>query len=169
MPLTRLDEVPSVAQSLPRREESVPVARHLVRDALGIWELPDLRDTAELVVTELVTNTVRHAGSSTIRVTVRLLAGATVRVAVIDKSHAMPVLLPPTEDALDGRGLAIIDAVSVRWGTDSLPWGKRVWADLETERAPLSVPGYATRRGQAIYILIVVALAALLVASVAHG
>ncbi|WP_369225918.1 ATP-binding protein [Streptomyces sp. R39] len=158
-----------MTRSLPREAESVPVARHLVRKALDDWKLHSLGDTAELVVTELVTNSVRHARSTTIRVTVRRLAGGTVQVAVIDMSHDMPVLLPPTEDAEDGRGLAVIDAVSTQWGTDLLPWGKRVWADLEQTAPALPlVPSYATLRGQAVYVLVWVALAALLVASVAY-
>ncbi|WP_416976398.1 ATP-binding protein [Streptomyces sp. T028] len=169
--LVAADEKPSVSQSLPRRAESVPAARRLVQAALADWGLPELSDAAELVVAELVANTVRHARATTIRVTVRRLADTTVQVAVVDMSRDMPVLLLPTEDALSGRGLAIIDAVSVRWGTDRLPWGKRVWVDLQPERRePVPVvPVFATLRGQAIYVLTVLALVALLVASVAHG
>ncbi|MFD8375302.1 ATP-binding protein [Streptomyces sp. NPDC059688] len=170
-PVAWPDEALTVTLSLPRRADSVPVARHLVRHALADWKLPDLGDRAELVVTELVSNTVRHARASTIRVTVRRLARDTVRVAVIDMSRTMPVLIPFAEDAVDGRGLAIVDAVSTRWGTDRLPWGKRIWADLKQETAdvPVCVPMYSTLRGQVIYVLIVVALAALLVVLVSYG
>ncbi|MER7841647.1 ATP-binding protein [Streptomyces sp. NPDC096040] len=169
--LAPLAEVPTATRSLPRLAESVPVARHLVRKALADWQLTGLDDVAELVVTELVTNSVRHARSTTIRVTVRRLDGGKVQVAVVDMSRTMPVLLPPTEDAVDGRGLAIIDAVSVQWGTDLLPWGKRVWADLEPEQPPAgqpapTVPIYVTPQAQALYVLIVITLGVLLALAV---
>ncbi|MFF9091412.1 ATP-binding protein [Streptomyces sp. NPDC014991] len=166
-----LAEVPTATRSLPRLPESVPVTRRLVRQALADWQLTGLFDVAELVVTELVTNSVRHARSTTIRVTVRRLAAGMVQVAVVDMSRAMPVLLPSTEDAVDGRGLAIIDAVSTKWGTDLLPWGKRVWADLEPEQSPAgqptpTVPVYATPQAQALYVSLVIALGVLLALAV---
>jgi hypothetical protein len=53
-----------------------------------------------------------------------------LRVAVVDKSRRMPEPRIVGPDAIGGRGLHLIDALSDRWGTDLLPWGKRVWAEI---------------------------------------
>ncbi|MEU6605085.1 ATP-binding protein [Streptomyces shenzhenensis] len=165
--LVAKDGMPVVTTLLPREVSSVPAARRLVRSTLTDWQLPALGYLAELVVAELVSNTVRHARDSVVRVTLRRIANGGVRVAVTDKSHAVPVLRPLNDDALDGRGLAIVDAVSRRWGTDLLPWGKRVWAELGQEAdipSATKVPMFAVHKAQALYVLIVVALAVLLAA-----
>ena len=52
-------------------------------------------------------------------------------VAVVDKSHARPALRTASDTDESGRGLGVVEAVTARWGSDPLPWGKRVWGDLE--------------------------------------
>ncbi|MEU3983639.1 ATP-binding protein [Streptomyces sp. NPDC026672] len=111
----------------------MPEARRLVRRALLEWQLTDLRADAQLVVSELTTNCVQHApDSGTIRVTVQRLTDVRVRVGVEDRSHQLPRRRPVGPDALDGRGLALVAAVSIAWGVEPLPDGKHVWADLES-------------------------------------
>ncbi|MFD4314958.1 ATP-binding protein [Streptomyces sp. NPDC058548] len=119
------------ARSLPRSPESAAVARRLVRRALATWSLPDLVEGAVLVVTELVANAAVHARGATIQVTVARVAIGQVRVAVIDLDRTEPALRLAADDDERGRGLALVEAVSARWGVDPLRWGKRVWADLE--------------------------------------
>ncbi|KAB8169727.1 ATP-binding protein [Streptomyces sp. 3MP-14] len=98
---------------------------------VATWGLVELTDEVALVVSELVANAVQHTRCHAIRVRVTRLAPGSVRVAVVDKSHCLPV--PRTSGAEDGsgRGLTLVEAVTTRWGADPLPWGKRVWADLE--------------------------------------
>ncbi|MFE9312851.1 ATP-binding protein [Streptomyces sp. NPDC006706] len=169
--LVAADGSPVVAVVLPREPESVPVARRIVRHTLADWRLPELVDAAELVVCELSANAVEHAQHAVFRVTLQRGPGDRVRVAVTDKSKAVPVLCPLDDEAEGGRGLALVAAVSSRWGTDPLAWGKRVWADLEPERPgeprpDSTAPTGATAKAQAIYLLIVVALGLLIAATV---
>ncbi|HWU08102.1 MAG TPA: ATP-binding protein [Streptomyces sp.] len=134
-----LHEVPVSSWSMPRVPESAGLARCLVREALGSWELPGLVDGVTLVVTELVANAAEHARppeghvhGGTIRVTVSLVEPDRVRVAVVDLDRTEPVLgVPAADDEERGRGLALVAALSVSWGVEPLGWGKRVWAELE--------------------------------------
>ncbi|WP_381794565.1 ATP-binding protein [Streptomyces niveus] len=127
-------EHPGYTQTLPCAARSVVPARSLVRTALVAWGLEHLSDTGALVVTELVSNSVTHTRTYSIRVIITRPGETFVRIAVADNSRTIPTLRTLTgvhEET--GRGLAIIDALTWRWGTDLLPGGKRVWGDLRCE------------------------------------
>ncbi|MEU0809221.1 ATP-binding protein [Streptomyces sp. NPDC005970] len=126
---------PSYSQTLPCEPESARRARLLVRTACDTWHLPGLADCAALVISELVSNAVEHSGSRVMRVTVSRPAPDRVRLSVVDRSHAKPTQRAASEDDEHGRGLAIVEAVPDRWGTDPLRWGKRVWAELRAADA----------------------------------
>lgn len=93
---------------------------------------PDMVDDAALLVSELVTNAVRHGCPA---LTVRVSSGEkTLGVAVQDEGPAVPPSEPQRPDASlpTGRGLMIVDTVSSQWGitpTDPPP-GKTVWFEL---------------------------------------
>jgi serine/threonine-protein kinase RsbW len=127
---------PSYTQTMPCAAPSAAGARRFVRTALGVWGLDILADGAELIVSELVGNAVRHTRCRLIRVTVTRLAPAAVRISVTDTSNAPPVRRRARADDVRGRGLAVVAAVATRWGTDPLPWGKRMWAELIREPPP---------------------------------
>lgn len=122
--------VPGYSETLPRAPESVATARRLVRTALAAWRLEQLADSATLVVSELVTNAVQHARCDAVRVVVTRPSPSTVCVAVVDKSRVQPVPCRASEHDEGGRGLALVGLLAEKWGTDPLPWGKRVWAEL---------------------------------------
>ncbi|MGY0059697.1 ATP-binding protein [Streptomyces sp. LZ34] len=124
---------PSYSQTLPCEPESARRARLLVRTACDTWHLPDLADPAALVISELVSNSVEHSGSRVMRVTVSRPAPDRIRLSVVDRSHAKPTQRTASEDDEHGRGLAIVEAVSDRWGTDPLRWGKRVRSELRAD------------------------------------
>ncbi|MGV9424824.1 ATP-binding protein [Streptomyces sp. NPDC003656] len=132
-PTTRARPIghPGYSETLPRKPESAATARRLVRLALTAWRLDDLADDGALIVSELVANAVRHARRLSIRVVVERVAPRTVRVAVADFSHTLPVPCTPKDDAEAGRGLALVAMLAVNWGTDERRWGKVVWAELE--------------------------------------
>jgi hypothetical protein len=94
-------------------------------------------------------------------------------VAVTDKSTAEPVLRPLDAASESGRGLALVAALACQWGTESLGWGKRVWADLEPDEPEAhlvdSVPMHASRRAQQAYVLIVLTLGVVLGLAVVCG
>jgi two-component sensor histidine kinase len=90
-----------------------------------------LRDDATLVVSELVTNAMQHApgvDSYELEITRR---SAGVRVSIADGSSVRPLVKQLSHDAPRGRGMAIVAALSSRWGADDHHGGKRVWVDLD--------------------------------------
>jgi anti-anti-sigma regulatory factor/anti-sigma regulatory factor (Ser/Thr protein kinase) len=108
-------------------------ARRLVADACRDWGLPEAASRAEVVTTELVANAVRHAGTP-ITVTVSL-RDRHLHLAVRDGTADLPVLRgPETPEALDGRGLIIVDGLSSAWGCIPNQGGKVVWATVRTRR-----------------------------------
>jgi len=82
---------------------------------------------AVLVLSELVTNAVLHAGGAD-RVAVECLDGS-IRISVHDKTTDPAEVADETRD-VGGRGLRIVEALADRWGTDPLGAGKVVWAVL---------------------------------------
>ncbi|MFH9398961.1 ATP-binding protein [Streptomyces sp. NPDC017638] len=118
---------------LPRQPCAVPDARHFVVDVLTDWGLVGVLADAAIVVTELVTNAIRHTETPTVHIIVRRMPPDTVRLIVIDKH---PDVRPARRTAgpLDtaGRGLTVVDTLTKTWGCTRWPWEKRVWADLST-------------------------------------
>ncbi|MBR8642750.1 ATP-binding protein [Streptomyces tuirus] len=124
---------PGYSETLPRKSASVSAARRLVRVALAAWDLDELADDAALIVSELVTNAVQHARCRSVRVAVTRPEPTRVRIGVVDRSKRLPELREPHQGDESGRGLVLVGALAQDWGTDQLPWGKRVWAELHGE------------------------------------
>jgi DNA-binding NarL/FixJ family response regulator len=107
-------------------------ARRFVSEALTGWddEEGDLTDTVTLLVSELVTNAVIHAGSD-VEVMVRLTPTA-ARVEVTDASADGVAPRDATADEDSGRGLALVGNLARRWGVKAAPGGgKTVWFEVE--------------------------------------
>ncbi|HZF90903.1 ATP-binding protein [Streptomyces sp.] len=106
--------------------KAVPEVRRAVREHLG-GPCPD----AELVVSELLTNVIAHVGECA-PVTVRLSrAAGRTRLEVTDPDpYTWLILRRPGEDDETGRGLLLLDAVTVRWGVEQCARGKTVWCEL---------------------------------------
>ncbi|HVM28797.1 MAG TPA: SpoIIE family protein phosphatase [Mycobacteriales bacterium] len=84
----------------------------------------------ELLVTELVTNALRHGGPG-VDLWLRRRPQGGVRLEVVDGHAAtVPVVRAPSPEAEGGRGLVIVQALAERWGTDRLAAGKSVWCEL---------------------------------------
>ena len=134
---------------LPYTASSVGVARRrLIGDLTdaGVYEATAC--DAGLVLSELISNALRHATplpGSLVRVTWRVSDGC-VEVAVSDGGGpTAPMVNKPAANALGGRGLGIVDRLSLRWGVYTLPDGSEttVWAVL-----PLS--GDAERNAESV-------------------
>ncbi|WP_411099923.1 ATP-binding protein [Streptomyces sp. x-45] len=116
----------------PAAPDAVHTARSLVRRTLGDWRLDSVGDIAALLVSELVTNALRHAtGPIGVRV-VRDPAGA-AGILLVEVSDPLPD--PPRERAArpddeDGRGLQLVATAARRWGTRPGEAGKTVWFEL---------------------------------------
>ncbi len=116
-------------QTLPCRPGSAKSARLLVSVALRAWSLDHLYDTAGLLISELVANTVRHTDCPVISVSVARRPGS-VWFAVNDSSDKRPVLVVTRSDAESGYGMGLVDSLSSRWGVAPTASGKRVWFEL---------------------------------------
>lgn len=112
--------------------EEVGRARAVVREQLHDWGLARLADTAELLVSELVTNAVRHSHGRPVEL--RLVRGDTLLCEVDDDDHDLPTLLSagPFDDA--GRGLRVVSMLAREWGTSRTGAGKTVWFELTLPR-----------------------------------
>ena len=135
MPLRlRLDAVP----------DSGATARRAVATWLAAHHLAARADDVCLLTSELVTNALRH-GAGPLDLTVTRI-GDRLRVAVADQGDALPEPRTAAPDAPGGRGLAIVAALSLRWGVEpaapSEPGptgsdgpdgarGKVVWAEVD--------------------------------------
>ena len=86
----------------------------------------ELSADVALVLSELVTNAI-SAGSTMIGIVIQL-SGGRVRVEVTDDGIGWPGSRPASSTAIDGRGLIIVAALADRWGANSVPGGKAVWA-----------------------------------------
>ena len=120
--------------SLTRSSRSPSQARTAILQFLAERNVDgDRKSAAALVVTELVTNAVRH-GDEPIELHVDLTDG-TLRVEVADSDrHVDDVhIAAGTTDSVTGRGLALVEGFSHRWGADGqADRGKTVWAELHT-------------------------------------
>ncbi len=107
---------------LPPKADSVHSARSFATGTLTGWDLGDLCDGMELVVSELATNALRHGleiGGRPRREVIRLALirrGAFVACALTDPGSAHPVLRDPAPFEPGGLGLHIVESISVRWG-----------------------------------------------------
>ena len=110
----------------PGEPEGVSDARRFVRDELADREA-ELIDAAELMTSELASNCVRHAGSD---FEVAISSRDEVRIEVRDEGGGNPQVLSPRPDQPSGRGLAIVQALSDRWGVIPAGEGKTVWFAL---------------------------------------
>ncbi|WP_079063517.1 SpoIIE family protein phosphatase [Streptacidiphilus griseoplanus] len=133
---------------LPVDPAVVGTARELAARQLESWGLPELLFTTELVVSELVTNAIRHAAGP---IQLRLIRQTVLTCEVSDASSTSPRLRHARTTDEGGRGLLLVAQLSRRWGTRHTPTGKIIWAEqaiptLEPEtRGPASevpvVPG----------------------------
>lgn len=114
---------------------SLAPLRELLRRLLRSWRLSEANDgDVELLATELAANVVNHAGSPFMTVIVRYL-GPVVRVEVGDGSRALPKPRNASDDDLDGRGLALVEALAQAWGVQPTRTGKRVWFEVAASSA----------------------------------
>ncbi len=126
--------------TLPREPRSVGRAREYARGQLLSWDLEPLVDTAELLVSELVTNALRY-GEGEIRL--RLLLDRTLVCEVWDAGLVQPRRRRARDTDEGGRGLQLVGLLSAAWGSRRTPRGKTVWFEL-----PLPNGGTGSRTRQ---------------------
>ena len=106
---------------------SIHRARELTRSVLTAAGCTD-HGAAALVVSELVTNSIVHAEAP---INLHIWPQRNpVRLGVSDGTTDPPARREPGQRATSGRGLAIIDRLALRWGSEPLGGGKMVWAEV---------------------------------------
>ena len=117
--------------------EQVGMARCLVRAALDHRRLRRYADDAEIIASELVANAMQHVSldpAENIGVTLmRVWSEEAIAVVVTDSSPIPPVKLNTTADSDHGRGMQVVEALSVHWDWHPEDCGKAVYAILAKE------------------------------------
>ena len=126
--LRRVSQADRPCWTLTAEPTSAARARVLATRALAEWHLEPLAGAAELIVSELVTNAIQHAGGT---VLLRLIRdGGTVTCEVGDSSRVLPLARHAADDDESGRGLQVVSQLSHRWGVRRTRAGKLVWCEL---------------------------------------
>jgi anti-sigma regulatory factor (Ser/Thr protein kinase) len=112
-----------------RRVQSAAEARSWLMSYLNERHVDEATaGDAALVVSELVTNALRHgAGPTVVRAALTL---GEVQLSVTDSGGGEPRMLPPEPGRVGGLGLVVVDRVTADWGVAPFPGGKTVWALL---------------------------------------
>ena len=118
--------------TLPAENHSVRQARHAARVVLAAWQLAYVEETALLIVSELVTNAVRHAtGTDTIELDLHATR-TWLRIEIQDSDRRWPRPRVPDGFEESGFGFVLVDALASNWGVRETAAGKAVWAELDT-------------------------------------
>ncbi|MEV6532034.1 SpoIIE family protein phosphatase [Streptomyces sp. NPDC051639] len=119
----------TVAQTAPER---IADARQQVRELLHDWGSEEQRDSAVLLVSEILTNVLVHTDDDAL-----LVAEVTggpgdrrMRVEVTDASDDLPHRRHPGELASSGRGLVLVEILAEAWGVDPRGEGKSIWFEF---------------------------------------
>ncbi|MFF4764528.1 SpoIIE family protein phosphatase [Streptomyces sp. NPDC001292] len=111
---------------VPADPSAVRVVRDDVSGRLSQWNLEELAFTTELIVSELVTNAIRHAVGP---INLRLIHERTLICEVSDGGHTSPHLRRARSTDEGGRGLFLVAQLAQRWGTRYTGSGKTIWTE----------------------------------------
>jgi anti-sigma regulatory factor (Ser/Thr protein kinase) len=121
--------------ALPPDVPAVRLARRATRDALTAWQLDQLEEDAVLLVSELVTNAVRHA-VDTGAIGLELTSARTwLRVEVQDGDPCWREMDRLDDCDESGFGFVLVDSLADRWGVRRVSAGKAVWAEFDAPQA----------------------------------
>ncbi|MFF9489872.1 ATP-binding protein [Streptomyces sp. NPDC014676] len=128
-----------LALSLPATPAAASEARRQVVDAIAAWDSglgAEVVETAELLVSELITNAVQYAGAGSVSLAVCLDA-AVLRIEVCNTSPVLPQPALPNVDSEGGRGLFLVAALADRYHAEPTETGKRCWAEIGLTSKPI--------------------------------
>ncbi|MFJ2216973.1 ATP-binding protein [Streptomyces sp. NPDC101062] len=122
--------------------------RRTVREQLREWNASTLSDEAQLAVTELATNVIKHVGSGAPATLVLEPAEDRLRIEMHDTSQSPPTPQPQNCGQECGRGMHLLAAMAMGWGATVTATGKAVWCEF-----PLSQDGHRLRIHRASTVL----------------
>lgn len=117
--------------ALPPDVPTVRLARQATRDTLAAWQLSHLEDAAVLLVSELVTNAVRHARDTGAIGLELASVGTGLRMEVQDGDPHWRLKPSSADDDESGFGFVLVDSLAGRWGIRRVSAGKAVWVELD--------------------------------------
>ncbi|MEU6549171.1 SpoIIE family protein phosphatase [Streptomyces sp. NPDC046915] len=117
-----------VSWDVPADPSAVHVARNNAARQLAQWGLDEVAFTTELIVSELVTNAIKHAYGP---IRLRLIHERALICEVSDASHTSPHLRGARITDEGGRGLFLVAQVAQRWGTRHTSDGKTIWTEQQ--------------------------------------
>ncbi len=132
-PRVHLPPPRAAEQAFAPTASSVAAARRFVTECLEQWDQETAVWTVQLLLSELATNAVLHAGGSGFTVGVEMLREGGVRLTIADGSPRPPRLRDYGTSATTGRGVALVDQLARTWGVEPRPGGKAVWCEIGTE------------------------------------
>jgi anti-sigma regulatory factor (Ser/Thr protein kinase) len=125
--------------------EIAPAARDIAygrrhaRNLLREWGLGHMTGDAEIVVSELLTNSVKESGKLGTPIRLRLLADdGQLIIEAWDRHPGLPRLHTAADLDESGRGLTVVNSIAERWGTFRSGGWKIVWAELLTTAPPIT-------------------------------
>ncbi|MGW5125544.1 ATP-binding protein [Streptomyces sp. NPDC004069] len=143
--------------------EALPAEVRLLRKAaaaqLDQWGVPAAADETELLVTELATNVIKHVGEGVSATLILEWRRERLRIEMHDKSCALPSLHIADCDEECGRGLHLLAAMALDWGTVATALGKAVWCEIalgsefacrRVERAVAALESYQGHSGSVL-------------------
>ncbi|MFJ7180241.1 ATP-binding protein [Streptomyces massasporeus] len=114
----------------------VPLLRRAAVQQLDRWGVLTASGEAELLVTELATNVVKHVGEGALATLILERKGERLRLEVHDMSPVVPIIRAAECGEECGRGLHLLAAMAVDWGTVLTAAGKSVWCELALTDGP---------------------------------
>lgn len=122
-----------VSWDLPAEPAVVAQTRARAARQLAAWGLEEITFTTELIVSELLTNAIRHAEPP---IQLRMILDGSLCCEVSDGSSTAPHLRRADRYDEDGRGLLLVAHLSERWGSRHTPTGKTIWAQQPLSAEP---------------------------------
>jgi serine/threonine-protein kinase RsbW len=121
---------------LPASGRPVRLTRQITREVLTAWQLAQVEETAVLLVSELVTNAVRHArGTDAITVELEVVRTC-LRIEVYRCRPGLAVPRAAGEFDESGFGSVLMDSLAGQWGVRETMTGTSMWAKLDIRAEP---------------------------------
>ncbi|TKA00179.1 ATP-binding protein [Actinacidiphila oryziradicis] len=109
---------------------AVPALRRAVGRQLAAWDASAVTDVAQLAVTELAANVIKHVGEGTAATLVMEDEAGCLRIEMHDTSPVLPTCRQATPDQEAGRGIALVTAITDGWFCVSTAAGKAVCCEV---------------------------------------
>ncbi|WP_327710994.1 ATP-binding protein [Streptomyces sp. NBC_00464] len=120
-------ELPFLAEA-----EELAGLRRVMRLHLELWGLSSMVDAAQVCVTELTSNVIKHVGAGTSACLAVSMHGGCLRIEVSDDGQRLPTLIRAAGLDERGRGMQLVEGASARWGVIVRGASKTTWCELAT-------------------------------------